>query len=400
MMSDNKNSKGKNIVVFSDGTGMEGGVKHNTNVYKIFNMIEDRTKAQIAFYDQGIGTTGNVLKKLTAKISGAGISKDILQCYQFISDHYMAGDDIFLFGFSRGATTVRSLAGFISFFGMLPHSRPDLVRQAWDIYRIEDEKKRKDSATTFLQRNHTTYCNIKFLGVWDSVAALIAKHKFHDLKLNSRVQHGYHALSIDDEREAFHPMPWRTTDEDGSSLLGKIPIDPRRGDPEQMEQQDRQQTVKQVWFCGVHTDVGGGYEDHGVSDIPLTWMLDKALTHGLRLYQFNGTQLSPDIEGKIHDSRDKRWKKVAFTKKVRSWDPSLGKPFVHASVLERKRGKASAEGQAYRPWILEGDDPDASAEDRKIRIEHWDNRDDVAMFKYGLSGIEDEYQAGFKAVEG
>ena len=86
----------KNIVVFSDGTGQEGGKAYNTNVYKLFNMIEDRTPRQIAFYDRGLGTGW---RKLTGSAFGAGISANIRECYEFIFDHYQAGDQVFLFGF-------------------------------------------------------------------------------------------------------------------------------------------------------------------------------------------------------------------------------------------------------------------------------------------------------------
>jgi len=129
----------KNIVVLSDGTGQEGGVGYNTNIYKIFNIIEDRTPRQIVFYDPGLGTAGAELLK---QVTGYGISKNIQDCYKFIFEHYESGDQIYLIGFSRGAATVRSLSNFIHYFGILPKSRPELIKQAYDIYKIEDEKKR------------------------------------------------------------------------------------------------------------------------------------------------------------------------------------------------------------------------------------------------------------------
>ena len=107
---------GKNIVVFSDGTGQEGGKGTNTNVYKLFNMVLDRSPEQIAFYDRGLGTGW---RKITGNAAGRGISKNIRECYEFIFENYAAGDQIYLFGFSRGATTVRSLSGFIHLFGIL-----------------------------------------------------------------------------------------------------------------------------------------------------------------------------------------------------------------------------------------------------------------------------------------
>lgn len=216
---------GKNIVIFSDGTGQEGGVgEANTNVYKLFMMIEDRTAAQTAFYDQGLGTKpGTLLEGMT----GTGITHNILDAYQFISEHYECGDQLFFFGFSRGATTVRSLAGFVALFGILPHSRPDLAKRAYAIYRDASPERRRDDRKAFLERNGTTFCNIKFVGVWDTVAALglpvkaldavfgrfeTFKHSFHDLSLNPVVQYAFHALAIDEEREIFAPTPWHVLD--------------------------------------------------------------------------------------------------------------------------------------------------------------------------------------------
>ncbi len=261
----------KNIVVFSDGTGQEGGKGYNTNVYKLFNMIEDRTNEQVAFYDAGLGTDWHIL---TGNVGGFGITKNILQCYRFIFDNYEAGDNIFLLGFSRGATTVRSVSGFIHQFGILPRSRGDLIEKAYDLYEIEDAEKRQQKADEFIGKHHTMWARIKFLGVWDTVAALglpfkgvdtilnqlpFFKHEFHNLTLSPSVENAYHALSIDDERLTFHPTLWDRN---------ILPY----------------QTMKQVWFCGVHTDVGGGYPEQELSDITLLWIKNRAMEHGLRIY--------------------------------------------------------------------------------------------------------------------
>ncbi len=122
----------KNIIILSDGTGQEGGKGHDTNVYKLFRMLEDRTDRQIVFYDQGLGTNGD---RVGGMAFGRGIDRNILQCYRFLFDHYRSGDRIFLFGFSRGAATVRSLASFIHYFGILPTARPELIEQAYRIYK-------------------------------------------------------------------------------------------------------------------------------------------------------------------------------------------------------------------------------------------------------------------------
>ena len=171
----------KNIIIFSDGTGQKGGSKRNTNVYKLFNMIEDRTERQIAFYDPGVGTDWRLI---TGNISGRGITKNIKQCYEFIFDNFKAGDRIYLFGFSRGAATVRSLSSFIHLFGILPISRRDLINEAFSIYKIKNSSKRKKQTDDFISKHHTMWTKIKVVGVWDTVSALGLPIEFLDIVIN------------------------------------------------------------------------------------------------------------------------------------------------------------------------------------------------------------------------
>ncbi len=336
---------GKNIVIFSDGTGQEGGKRHNTNVYKLFNMVEDRTKKQIAFYDRGLGTGW---RKLSGGAFGVGISKNIMECYEFIFDNFNAGDKIFLLGFSRGATTVRSLSGFIHLFGMLPKSRPELIKEAYKIYSIDDEKKRETLANEFVKRHHTMWTMVEFLGVWDTVSALgvpnkfldmvvdkipFFKHSFHNLKLCESVLHGRHALAIDDERLTFHPRVW----------------------DKELTNKDKGQTMKQVWFCGMHTDVGGGYKEHTLSDIPFMWMIDEAKSKGLKIYPKHKVTITPDQNGTMHNSRDTFWTKF-YKQEKRTWNnESHGKPVIHYSVLKRTKNEDNMDAPSYNPWILNMD---------------------------------------------
>ncbi len=333
---------GKNIVVFSDGTGQEGGEGNNTNVYKLFNMVLDRTPRQIAFYDRGLGTGW---RKLTGNAAGMGISHNIKECYRFIFENYDAGDQIYLLGFSRGATTVRSLTGFIHLFGILPKSRPELIDKAYGIYKTGNVARRESAARDFVARHHTMWCRIKFLGVWDTVAALgvplkaidvvvdkipYFKHDFHDLSLSACVENAYHALSIDDERKTFHPTLWDPKLEKGY------------------------QTMKQVWFCGVHTDVGGGYAEPGLSDIALDWMLRMATAHDLQIYERNEVKIEGNVDDKMHDPFDGTFTRF-FRRKTRSWPTAThGNPCIHASVLDRKLNPMNERGSSYQPWILDG----------------------------------------------
>ncbi len=330
----------KNIVVFSDGTGQEGGEGNNTNVYKLFNMLEDRTDRQVVFYDRGLGTG---LRRLTGKATGMGISKNIRDCYEFIFDNFQSGDKIYLFGFSRGATTVRSLSALLHLVGILPKSRRELIKQAYKIYKIGNDadgknKTRTDAAEDFVKRHHTMWCNVEFLGVWDTVAALgvpwkpmsviidqirFFQHSFHDLTLSESVVHARHALAIDDERRTFHPEVWNKD------------IKP-------------EQTMKQVWFAGMHSDVGGGYAEQDLSDIALAWMVNEATSKGLLIWPQHTQILAPDAIGKMHNSRE-GFLGGLYRRKVRSWDEGhSGTMVLHQSVVDR----TDSDKIEYRPWVF------------------------------------------------
>jgi len=391
----------KNIIVLSDGTGQEGGKGHDTNVYKLFRMLEDRTDQQIVFYDEGIGTDWH---KVTGNVAGAGFTENILQCYQFIYENYNAGDKIYLFGFSRGAATVRSLANFIHYFGILPKSRPELIKRAYALYKIGSEKTDSEEdldgnislkeldlenlaeqnlaqqgiqnlkelremlrvrislnakAEKFIHDHPNQWATIEFLGVWDTVPALGLpgavidtfvnlvpgwKHRYHDFALHPSVTNAYHALSIDDDRKWFHPTIWDDCKE--------------------------YQKVEQVWFAGSHTDVGGGFGEAGLSDISLEWMLQKAVAHGIKLFlrstKYWNFCVAPDPTDKIHPPREGLGK--VYPGKQRTWPQSaqknFGSPTIHESVFERKKRIND-----YDPWILK-DFPER-------KIEPW-----IEKFKY------------------
>jgi uncharacterized protein (DUF2235 family) len=336
---------GKNIVVLSDGTAKEGGEGHDTNVYKLFRMLENRTDRQVVFYDRGLGTGW---RRLTGNAFGRGISQNILECYEFIFDQFQAKDSIYLFGFSRGAYTVRSLSGFLHLFGVLPKSRPELIKQAWKIYRIRNSARRQRKASAFIGRHHNTWATVTFLGVWDTVGALgfpykrVAavldrmpwfRHKFHNAVLSDSVTFGCHALAIDDERLTFHPTFW--------------------GEPHPR--------IEQVWFAGMHSDVGGGYAETQLADLALQWMVRHAVAHGLRLYPKHEVSGDPNPGGVMHDSRDGL--QGLYRRRERSWPFDLA-PKVHASVMER----AQASHSGYTPWVLKADDVDVVGDPSDVPV--------------------------------
>lgn len=311
-------------MVFSDGTGQDGGKGPNTNVYKIFNVIENRTPKQIAFYDPGVGS-----KKMAilGKAVGRGLSTNIKQCYRFIFENYEAGDKIYLFGFSRGAATVRSLSGFIEMFGILPKSRPELIDEAYDIYREDDFHERSLKANDFILRHHTMWTKVEFLGVFDTVAALKGKSDYHNFRLSNSVIHGRHAVSVDETRIPFEPVLWE-------------------------KEIEAHQTMKQVWFPGVHTDVGGGYAEQGLADISYNWMLDEAEKCGLRIWDVSRRQPKPNPNGLMHRELyivgAIRWE---YKNRPRSWNRELyGDLVVHQSVFERTKTSDNQDGH-YNPWV-------------------------------------------------
>jgi uncharacterized protein (DUF2235 family) len=367
----------KNIVVLSDGTGQEGGKGHDTNVYKLFRLLEDRTSRQIVFYDEGLGTDW---RKFTGNAFGAGFSKNLLQCYRFIFDNYESEDRLYLFGFSRGAATVRSLSSFIHYFGILPKSRPELIEKAYKLYekgrdtaganlvgrtlakigQKDDEDVLNNQAAEFINEHPNQWANIEFLGVWDTVPALgfvavaglntvlgnFLRYNFHDFRLHPRVQNAYHALAIDDDRLWFHPSLWR-------------------------EKTREEQIVEQVWFSGSHTDIGGGFNESGLSDIAFEWMLERAVNHGLRLYprarKYWNFVVAPDATDRYHPPRkgagrffkqqDRR--EVWFTQgegtgEEETASAGFGAPVIHRSVLQRcERSLQDREKESDRnPWIL------------------------------------------------
>jgi len=285
----------KNIVIFSDGTCNESDDSYVTNVNKLYQMVKRHDKEQVAFYDKGVGTNAF---KITGAAFGVGISTNIQECYDFIVDNYEPDARIFLFGFSRGAFTVRSLGGMISKVGILKRSFRNRTDEVFDIYK---RKKNNNNAKVFRQ----TYCwpindnmghtsDIHFIGVWDTVCALgfpLSKvrslnpfshrwHGFHDHKLSAHVKYGYQALSIDDQRKVFKPVIWDET----KKIEG--------------------QTIEQVWFAGVHSNIGGGYRRSGLSDITLDWMKKKAVKAKLKLWTDYSDRvlISANHNGKIYDS--------------------------------------------------------------------------------------------------
>ena len=328
----------RRLIVCSDGTWntpekKDRGVFAPSNVVKMARaslpLSPDGTP-QILFYDPGVGT-GNVLDKYSGGIFGIGLSQNVKDAYRFLMDNHVEGDDIYLFGFSRGAYTVRSAAGFISKCGLLHKQHADRVSEAFALYRERDEEPSTEKAKLFRERFSRTI-RIKFIGVWDTVGALgvpislrpfsKGRHEFHDVSLSRSVDYAYQALAIDERRPFFKPTLW----EQHPGATG--------------------QTMEQAWFAGVHMDVGGGHNESSLSDSALIWMKEKAEATGLAFDESYLAGLRPDPLTRLHESRSFPYNLFPPHERSIGGRPTA-RETVHPSAMERYRQIPS-----YRPSNL------------------------------------------------
>src|SRR3954447_1727196 len=271
----------KRLVVCCDGTWNRADQPAPTNVKKLYEAVARSDSAgQVAKYEPGVGT--RPLEHILGGGFGVGLSRNVQECYAFIVNNYEPGDELFFFGFSRGAFTARSLAGLVRNSGILLRRDRDMVEDAYKLYRSRDPGNAPWEAGAKRFRDEHACVQepeITFIGVWDTVGALgIPVHglsppwltksfAFHDTTLSSFVKNGYHALSIDERRGPFQPTLWvKKRNADGS-----------------FEPPPAGQTVEQVWFSGVHSDVGGGYAEPDLSELPLHWLAERARACGLVL---------------------------------------------------------------------------------------------------------------------
>lgn len=264
----------KRLVICCDGTWNRPDSKHVTNIEKIARTVQtDVAKTggvqQLVLYLSGVGAGSYTMDRLLGGAFGMGLFANIRSAYRFLALNYDPGDEIYVFGFSRGAYTARSLVGMLSKAGLLTRTAliNDRLPDAIERYQTRANKAKKFGRSN--EEFRKDYCHpalkVHFLGVFDTVGALGVpgpsrrRYEFHDVKLSDLVLCARQALSIDERRMTFEPCLWES---DG----GCPPDDPR---------------VKQVWFEGVHSDVGGGYGECGLSDTALLWMARQAHEQGL-----------------------------------------------------------------------------------------------------------------------
>lgn len=300
----------RNLVVCCDGTWntpdmKDGGIPSPTNVYKLWGAVESedpKGKEQRKYYHPGVGTNGGYVSRIAGGTFGTGLSKNIVSAYKWLAEEYEPKDRIFLFGFSRGAFTVRSLAGMISKCGLADLKKPDLSQdEVWSLvdnifarYRREPHDEALAAASKYHNvksgGNAAGTTPIHFLGVWDTVGALGVpddqalanlfddprRYQFHDTELSATVKTARHAVAIDERRQVFAPTLWSNADKHDDAV--------------------------EIWFPGVHADVGGGYAATGLSDIALGWMIEEAEKSGLRVRADTKRQIRGDPHGILHDS--------------------------------------------------------------------------------------------------
>ena len=312
----------KNIVVCCDGTRAEYGESNdNTNVVRLFERLGSDGEGQVSYYDPGVGTysplrgpIGRGLDKLAMAVSGSGVDTNVQEAYRYLMDNYQQGDRLYLFGYSRGAHTVRALAGMLHKCGLLTKGSHNLIPYAAKAYRGKDDEIARSFKGSFSRE-----CRPHLIGVWDTVAAtgwLCWRKYFSNHRLNSDVTYGYQALSVDETRAHFQVARW-----DESEI------------PEG-------QMIEQVWFPGCHADVGGQKADRPVSDVSLEWMLRSAKSKGLVLRDDWREELQLGSLGEIKPSRRHVWLLLPMR---RRHIPEGAK--IHKSVFQRME----ALGSRYRP---------------------------------------------------
>ena len=372
----------KNIVLCSDGTWNTVLKGRGTNVFKLFEALDhappsDGQPVQLAYYDDGVGTQRSRLLRLLGGAFGLGLAKNVRDLYTHLVRVYVPGDHIYLFGFSRGAFTVRALSGLVNACGIIRsdagsdgHDLPRLVKKAYKIYRLRypgivtrltrmlGKQDAAPQPADAFKREHAwrrccippdkcggsarKYCDrIRMIGVWDTVDAVgfpfkdqadvlncIFRFKFPDQELSSNVEYGYQALAIDEERKTFRPILWDERESNG--------------------------LVQQVWFSGVHANVGGGYPKQGLSLVTLLWMMKKAEDHGLRFSEgmLQQVESASNVHDRLYDSRSGLASLYRYgPRDIQVLCARQGaRVRIHESVVERVRLKTGG----YAPTALSG----------------------------------------------
>jgi len=300
--------RSRRIVVCCDGTWNWPQPERETNVVRLLRAIRPtaqiidgeqqapRSVEQISYYHLGVGT-GNIVDRAVGGGTGVGLSNSVKTCYGFLVDNYSDDDEILLFGFSRGAYVVRSLAGMIGIVGLLQKAEMVNFYEMWDWYTQRDRRNPDILEGLAPNRRRPGDVTMQCIGVWDTVGALgvpgtrfcAKEYTFHQTELGEGVCHAFQALAIDERRGNFQAAPW---------------VPPP--DPDAL-------VFEQVWFPGVHSNIGGGYDEHGLSDTTLLWMVSQILQY--RLLDLDVDYITRSLDqsvpyptGKLINSRTWAWR--------------------------------------------------------------------------------------------
>jgi uncharacterized protein (DUF2235 family) len=342
-------SMSKNIVLLSDGTGNSSSKVFRTNVWRLFGALDlSDPGRQIAYYDDGVGTSSFKPLAILGGVFGVGLKRNVIDIYSFCCRNYADGDQLYGFGFSRGAFTIRVVAGFIARVGLIRYDGDEahLARDAEIAYReyrkvrnfksganvlIKPLRRLRDWVSHAIFRKPTfkqleaagaviTIDSFDFLGVWDTVDAYGGPIEeitraidywywplsMPDQFMTNKIGRACHALALEEERDAFRPVLW---DEryvrKGKKLVpvadGWTPPPHARSGVSHIDNE----RISQVWFVGVHSDVGGGYSRDGLAHSALAWMIERAKVYGLTFLplQQDLFRLRADPYDKLNDSR-------------------------------------------------------------------------------------------------
>lgn len=377
----------KRLVFCFDGSWNRLDAPHPTNVLltaeSVLPMAADGV-TQITFYDEGVGSEPG--EGLAGGVFGAGLVKNLSDGYRFLIFNYAPGDEIYVFGFSRGAYTARSFVGLLGTCGILDRrharradeavnrykrrSRDEAYLQSMLEFRREcvpqlcvsaEEDEWRAQATKDYSPGTLPLLTVKYLAVWDTVGSLgipryvimadtiNRQHQFHDVSLSPMVQHARHAVAIDEHRIDFEPTLWQNLD----ALNAARGADPAAVDA----------PYQQMWFCGTHGSVGGGGAKRGLSDAALDWIWDGARHAGLDLDTGPGSPLQSMAmshrESLSNQADNAGFSALRFVmNRLPKADRNPGPARLHEispSVWRRWREKPEnlPEGAPYRPPTLE-----------------------------------------------
>ena len=318
------------IILLSDGTGNAASKVWRTNVWRMFESLDLTGSDQVAIYDDGVGTSSFLPLAVLGGAFGWGLKRNVIDLYKFVCRNYESEvDEIFGFGFSRGAFTIRIVVGMLFNQGLVSYTteaelhkkakaayrgfRRENFHSIWRIEEIFRLLRDLFVPSGYNKADNRPVASVRFLGLWDTVAAYglpieemtrgvnlwIWPLELPERELCKDVRRACHALSLDDERTTFHPVLWNER--------GEVPAQP----DENGVRHTKDERISQVWFAGVHSNVGGGYPDDSLAHIPLCWMLDEAIACGLR-YKVS-PPWDPDALKKALSARDKDGRLYDFT---------------------------------------------------------------------------------------